>query len=411
MKNMLTIAIETYKQKVESKVFIIMLFVLAFGTFFGMNYEGIFKSEEPKKEKVLVVSKDKQVVSALQEAGAELNVSFVKGGNTLAEAEKDLKNAASKTVLMLDRNEAGLYQGRIYYQGAAQHNVSEQLQTLVTAVNQSIKLNQLNLDEIQQEFLNTSTILPMESLDGDQDSSGQTLLLVYVVGFILYMAVMLFSTMVAQDIAVEKSSRVMEILLTTITPVQHLVGKIVGIGMVGLTQGTAIGISAYASYKLFGDSTGMFAFLNEGKNGQAIVLAVVCFILGYLIYSVTAAILGSLVSSVQEVQQLMYILIIPLFIALFMVIIMATGAGSNQVITISSYLPFLSPIVMYARYMLGDATMTMFVIAMGINLGATVILALVGKSVYQGGVFIYSGDKLTTILKKAFKSGKYYAQN
>ncbi|WP_348921504.1 ABC transporter permease [Enterococcus rotai] len=411
MKNMLTIAIETYKQKIESKVFIIMLFVLAFGTFFGMNYEGIFKSDEPSKENVLVVSKDQQVVSTLQETGVDLNVSFVEGGNTLSEAEKELKNADSKTVLMLDRNEAGLYQGRIYYQGAAQHNVSEELQMLVTAVNQSIKLNQLNLDETQQKFLNASTTLPMESLDGGQDSSGQTLMLVYVVGFVLYMAVMLFSTMVAQDIAVEKSSRVMEILLTTITPVQHLVGKIIGIGMVGLTQGTAIGISAYASYKAFGDSTGIFKFLSEGKNNQAIVLAVVCFILGYLIYSVTAAILGSLVSSVQEVQQLMYILIIPLFVALFMVIIMATGAGSNQAIAISSYLPFLSPIVMYARYMLGDATMTTFLIAMGINLGATVVLALVGKSVYQGGVFIYSGDKLTTILKKAFKSGKYYAQN
>lgn len=411
MKNMWTIAIETYKQKVESKVFIVMLFVLAFGTFFGMNYEGIFKSAEPSKENVLVVSKDQQVVSTLQETGVDLNVSFLKGGNKLSEAEKKLKTDDSKMVLMLDRNEEGLYQGRIYYQGAAQHNVSEQLQMLVTAVNQSIKLNQLNLDETQQKFLNASTTLPMESLDGDQDSSGQTLMLVYVVGFVLYMSVMLFSTMVAQDIAVEKSSRVMEILLTTITPVQHLVGKIVGIGMVGLTQGIAIGISAYASYKAFGDSTGIFKFLNEGKNNQAIVLAVVCFILGYLIYSVTAAILGSLVSSVQEVQQLMYILIIPLFIALSMVIIMAPGAGSNQIIAISSYLPFLSSIVMYARYMLGDATMTTFLIAMGINLGATVVLALVGKSVYQGGVFIYSGDKLTTILKKAFKSGKYYAQN
>ncbi len=52
---------------------------------------------------------------------------------------------------------------------------------------------------------------------------------------------MLFSTMVAQDIAVEKSSRVMEILPTTITPVQHLIGKIVGIGLVGVTQAAIFG--------------------------------------------------------------------------------------------------------------------------------------------------------------------------
>lgn len=200
--------------------------------------------------------------------------------------------------------------------------------------------------------MNESTRLSLESLAGNQDNSVQTLILVYIVGFILY-AVMLFSTMVAQDIAVEKSSRVMEILLTTITPVQHLIGKIVGIGLVGVTQAAAIFGAAYASYGIFGDSTGVFDFLSEGKNSQAIILAVICFVLGYLLYSVTAAILGSVVSSVQEVQQLMYILIIPLFIAMFMVMILATGLGSNQATIISSYIPYLSPIVMYARYMLG----------------------------------------------------------
>ena len=131
---------------------------------------------------------------------------------------------------------------------------------------------------------------------------------------------------------------------------------------------------------------------------------------GYLLYSVTAAILGSVVSSVQEVQQLMYILIIPLFIAMFMVMILATGLGSNQATIISSYIPYLSPIVMYARYMLGDASLNTFAVAMGINLVFTMILAFLGKSVYQGGVFIYSGDKLINVFKKAFKSGKYYVR-
>lgn len=410
MKNTLTIILETYKQKVASKVFIVMLLVLVLGTFFGMNYEGIFKRAEPSKETILVASNDEEIVTTLNEIGKGAELKFINGGQSLSDAKKELKHTESKTILKIEKNDAGLYQGKIYYEGALQHNISEQLQSIVTAVNQSIKLYQLNLDDKQQQFLNESTSLSLESLAGNQDDSGQTLLLVYIVGFILYIAVMLFSTMVAQDIAVEKSSRVMEILLTTITPVQHLTGKIIGIGLVGMTQAASIGAAAYASYKIFGDSTGLFKFLSEGKNSQAIILAIVCFVLGYLIYSVAAAILGSVVSSVQEVQQLMYILIIPLFIALFMVVILATGSGSNQAIIISSYVPFLSPIVMYARYMLGDASLNAFILAMGINIGFTAILALLGKSVYQGGVFIYSGDKLTNVFKRAFKSGKYYAR-
>lgn len=396
----MTIALETYKQKVVSKVFVIILLVLMVGTFLGMNYEGILKKEEPSKETILVVSNNQETVTMLKEVGKGTNLNFVDGGQKLSDAEKELKDRASKTILKIEKSSAGLYEGKIYYEGALQYNVSEQLQSLVTTVNQSIKLNQLNIDAAQQQFLNESTRLSLESLAGNQDNSVQTLILVYIVGFILYIAVMLFSTMVAQDIAVEKSSRVMEILLTTITPVQHLIGKIVGIGLVGVTQAAAI----------FGDSTGVFDFLSEGKNSQAIILAVICFVLGYLLYSVTAAILGSVVSSVQEVQQLMYILIIPLFIAMFMVMILATGLGSNQATIISSYIPYLSPIVMYARYMLGDASLNAFAVAMGINLVFTMILAFLGKSVYQGGVFIYSGDKLINVFKKAFKSGKYYVR-
>lgn len=413
MKNIVTIALETYKQKVVSKVFVIILLVLMVGTFLGMNYEGILKKEEPSKETILVVSNNQETVTMLKEVGKGTNLNFVDGGQKLSDAEKELKDRASKTIktiLKIEKSSAGLYEGKIYYEGALQYNVSEQLQSLVTTVNQSIKLNQLNIDAAQQQFLNESTRLSLESLAGNQDNSVQTLILVYIVGFILYIAVMLFSTMVAQDIAVEKSSRVMEILLTTITPVQHLIGKIVGIGLVGVTQAAAIFEAAYASYGIFGDSTGVFDFLSEGKNSQAIILAVICFVLGYLLYSVTAAILGSVVSSVQEVQQLMYILIIPLFIAMFMVMILAAGLGSNQATIISSYIPYLSPIVMYARYMLGDASLNAFAVAMGINLVFTAILAFLGKSVYQGGVFIYSGDKLINVFKKAFKSGKYYVR-
>ena len=409
MKNIVTIALETYKQKVVSKVFVIILLVLMVGTFLGMNYEGILKKEEPSKETILVVSNNQETVTMLKEVGKGTNLNFVDGGQKLSDAEKELKDRASKTILKIEKNSAGLYKVKIYYEGTLQYNVSEQLQSLVTTVNQSIKLNQLNIDATQQQFLNESTRLSLESLAGNQDNSVQTLILVYIVGFILYIAVMLFSTMVAQDIAVEKSSRVMEILLTTITPVQHLIGKIVGIGLVGVTQAAIFG-AAYASYGIFGDSTGVFDFLSEGKNSQAIILAVICFVLGYLLYSVTAAILGSVVSSVQEVQQLMYILIIPLFIAMFMVMILATGLGSNQATIISSYIPYLSPIVMYARYMLGDASLNTFAVAMGINLVFTMILAFLGKSVYQGGVFIYSGDKLINVFKKAFKSGKYYVR-
>ncbi|MGH2282532.1 ABC transporter permease, partial [Enterococcus faecalis] len=99
VKNIVTIALETYKQKVVSKVFVIILLVLMVGTFLGMNYEGILKKEEPSKETILVVSNNQETVTMLKEVGKGTNLNFVDGGQKLSDAEKELKDRASKTIL------------------------------------------------------------------------------------------------------------------------------------------------------------------------------------------------------------------------------------------------------------------------------------------------------------------------
>ena len=107
MKNIVTIALETYKQKVVSKVFVIILLVLMVGTFLGMNYEGILKKEEPSKETILVVSNNQETVTMLKEVGKGTNLNFVDGGQKLSDAEKELKDRASKTILKIGKSSAG----------------------------------------------------------------------------------------------------------------------------------------------------------------------------------------------------------------------------------------------------------------------------------------------------------------
>lgn len=409
MGNTLVIATETFKQKIGNQAAYIMLLLLMVLTFVGMNYEKLFNDNNQKRETVIVVTDDKALLAALKQAENEGNIMFKDGGKTVSEAENSLGKLNSKTILKLSSDQHGLYQGTIYYKGAIVYGLTDELQRLISVLNQSVKVRQLQLTEEQQKFLLSNQTLSLKALDQSQTSSQESMMLIYVVGFVLYIAVMLFSNMVAQDIAVEKNSRVMEVLLTTVTPVQHLLGKILGIGVFGLTYAVSIMIAAFGSYKLFGDSSGLFSFLMNENNLEILVLSIVCFFSGYLVYSVMAGIMGSLVSSVQEVQQLLYILVIPLFAAMIMTVLMVTGMGSNQVILVSSYLPFISPVLMLSRYALGDASLQAFFIAMGINLGTTIILSLLGKKVYQGGVFLYSGDKITNVLKRAFISGKYYS--
>lgn len=399
---------ETYRQKVESQSFIIISILLIAVTFLGLNYEAIFSHENNNKDNIIVVTKEAEVLLMLEEVSKESRLNFVQGKSTVEESEKVLDKEKSKVILEISKDSKGLYQGNYFYRGSVSYPVLEGTQDIINGLNKLVKFNQLNLNAEDQEYLNINPSLEMKSLEKGKQSSVYNLILVYIVGFVLYISVMLYSSMVAQDIAVEKNSRVMEVLLTSVTPIQHMIGKIIGIGLLGVTQGVVIILSAYISYLIFGDSTGMYKFIFEKDNLMVLILAGISFVLGYIIYSVMAAILGSLVSSVQEIQQLMYILMIPLFISFIMVAILSSGAGGNTIISISSYIPFISPILMFARYALGDASLLAVLMAMGINLLFTVFLVLVGKSVYQGGVFIYSGDKFLSVLKRSFNSGKYY---
>src|SRR5690625_1046149 len=125
--------------------------------------------------------------------------------------------------------------------------------------------------------------------------------------------------MIATDVATEKSSRVMEILISSASPVTHMFAKIIGIALLGITQAAIIVIGGFLAIlpKLEDIKSGLFAELGlESINPTLFIYALIFFLLGYLLYATIAAMFGSLVSRVEDLQQLlmpMFILIIIAF--------------------------------------------------------------------------------------------------
>src|SRR5699024_9917185 len=139
-----------------------------------------------------------------------------------------------------------------------------------------------------------------------------------------YMAILIYGQMIATEVATEKSSRVMEILISRASPVTHMFAKIIGIGLLGLTQLLVLIAVSYLliDNKLSEYSEGFFeAFVFSSTSTSIYVYAIIFFILGYFLYATISAMLGSLVSRVEDVQQLIlpivFLVMIAFFIAMF----------------------------------------------------------------------------------------------
>jgi ABC-2 type transport system permease protein len=226
----------------------------------------------------------------------------------------------------------------------------------------------------------------------DTSSSGNTGLafgIAYLFFFLMYMVIMLYGMNTARSIIEEKTSRVFEVLLATITPDQLLAGKIVGVGAVGVTQ---VGVWMIAAAALA--ASPMASHLAGVGGAHGIISAaqigffVLYFIFGFLLYSSIAAALGAMTNSEQELQQLNMFLVIPL--AFCMVMLFPTvRAPDSTLARVVSLIPFCSPLLMNFRTAL--TSVPAWEIILSVVLMSITIVGVIWFSsrIYRVGILMY----------------------
>ena len=227
-------------------------------------------------------------------------------------------------------------------------------------------------------------------VDIDTSSSGSATLAfgaAYLFFFLMYMVIMLYGMNTARSIIEEKTSRVFEVILSTITPDQMLAGKILGVGAVGVTQ-IAVWMVAVAILGTYATS------LMPGAAGHAVVhpyqliFFIAYFIFGFLLYSSIAAALGSMTNSEQELQQLNMFLVIPLACCMLMLypVINEPNSTLSRVV---SLIPFCSPLLMNLRISL--TRVSPWEIALSFLLMALTIFAVlwIASRIYRVGILMY----------------------
>lgn len=210
---------------------------------------------------------------------------------------------------------------------------------------------------------------------------------------LIFMAIITYGTWVAMSVAEEKGSRVMELMLNASTPSQMLAGKVLGHGAAGLTQYgivlAAVIAGVFAQQPLrqavLGSSSGV-SF--TGVQLPVLATFVVFFALGFLLYSLLYAALGSLVSRQEDVTSATSPLMVVIMLGYFMSVFGAESATDTWVV-VMSFVPFFSPYLMIARVAAGHVQPWEIGLAIALLLGAIALALAFASRVYSAGVLLY----------------------
>ncbi len=299
----------------------------------------------------------------------------------------------------------------------AQYEI-EDLKQIMEDVKADVALSTYTLDESGEEKITSSEVYMIISM---------------VLSVIIYMFVMMFSAMVMQSVIEEKSSRVVEVLMSSVKAIELMLGKIIGVACVALTQfflwviltlvlvggfSAVIGFDSVAGdpaqteqmmemagnmggmdmaqmTDMMQEEEGMGAVLStlQGINWAQMILAfVIYFVLGYLLYASLFAAIGSAGENAEDTNQLQIPVTIPLMLSFF-IAIYSFNAPDSPLVWWCSMIPFTSPIVMLARIPFG---VPMWELALSVALlaGTFIACAWVSAKIYRAAILVF-GKKTT----------------
>ena len=229
----------------------------------------------------------------------------------------------------------------------------------------------------------------------------------YIMIFALYMVILLYGQMVATNVATEKSSRAMEVLVTSAKPTAMMFGKVLASCIAGFSQLVLVFGTAILLYNVNREALAnpLIASIFDIPI-ELFVYLIVFFVLGFLIYAFMFGAIGSTASKLEDINTSVMPITF-LFIIAFMVVMfsMASGSVDNTAMLLCSYIPFTSPMAMFTRICMSTVAWYEIAISIAILIGSTVGIGVLSAKIYRVGVLMYgTSPKIGNIIKAVWKA-------
>jgi ABC-2 type transport system permease protein len=281
-----------------------------------------------------------------------------------------------------------------------------------------VRATKLNISQEQLDNLNTDIELTYQKISEDKKKSGNSLVGMgfgYMIGIAIYTLLLVYGTMIMKGVTEEKTSRIMEVLVSSVKPMQLMLGKILGIAAVGLTQFILwimlMGISVFFIIPMVGLSQpaqpqGMPANSNiDPETAQQVILAlkdfhfapmiivlIIFFLGGFLLYGSLFAAIGAAGGDETDSQSLTFPVILPIIITIAMMT-NVLGQPEGKLAMWASLIPFSSPIIMPAL-MPTNPPLWQILLSMVFLFGGFLLCVMLAAKIYRTGILMY-GKKTT----------------
>ena len=392
-----------YMTRVRKKSFIILTLLMPV-LFAGMIFGTVFLSTiSDKKAKVIVVADETgKYFSVLKNTDQYV---FIEAKERFADFRKNSDESVYATLLITDdllKNPEAI---TLYSQ---KQLVSSVESTVTSQLNPYLSDNKLdsyqipNLKSIIEDSkvnLKIKTIKTDETGKETQTSAELASVIGTIFTFLIYMFIFVYGAMVMQGVMEEKTNRIVEVIVSSVKPFDLMMGKLVGIGLVGLTQfgiwaivvlGVSFsGIFLSDSFAMFQSIAGLFGSINLIEICCYFVLF---FIGGYLIYASLFAAIGAMVNSQEDTQQYMMPITILILFAIYAGIFSAKNPDGPLAFW-TSIIPLTSPIVMMVRVPFGVPLWQML-LSVALLAFTVILIVMLAAKIYRVGILMY-GKKPT----------------
>lgn len=398
MKQFFTIFKHELSQYFKNKIFVIttLILILAVSGFLFaprigeiINKSKNAESSEEKKSEVLVKSDNANLEKLLPAIAASFPRQNVKITNdSVDEIKKQIKEQSVEFAFVLSSDlKSYTYLANV---SALQDPNLNTMDNLLKTLYSHTYLKKHGLNDTQiAEVQNPNITHTIESISED---GTKNFWYAYVMVFVLYMVIMMFGQKVAMSVVTEKTSRAMEVLITSASPVALMFGKILASSVAGIFQITAIFGSAFISYNINKSYFETNAVINTLFNFPASLVGylLIFFLLGFLIYSFLFGAMASTVSKIEDLSSVVMLIQI-IFVAGFVVSTnaMTSGDVNSELMKGLSLFPLTSPMAMFTRIAMSEVPGLEILLSVALLILATILIGYIAAKIYRVGVLMY----------------------
>ena len=412
MNKVLLIIQREYITRVRKKAFIVMIFVvpgliLAMGTIVKMVANNA--NELDTLEIVKVKDESGLFADKLHDAK---NLKFEITNQSLADLKKELNKDEGLSALVIHKNFAKKDSVQIYSKKKPAFTLTGTIEKQMNAVvvNNGMVKNHIDT-AILSSVKSDIAINPIEVTEtGDNEANiGANIAISIACAILIYLSLFIYGAQVMRGVIEEKTSRIIEVIISSVKPFQLMLGKIIGVGLVGLTQFGAWIILSIISTKIAGHAVtaapggimGALAVLQTIHFGKILVCFLFYFLTGYLLYSAIFAAVGSAVDSETETQQFMFPITLPLLFTYILSVSVLFQAPNSPLAVWLSIIPFTAPVAMMVR-MPFDPPGWQLALSMVLMVIGFLFTTYVASRIYRVGILMYGKKASFKELSKWF---------